>query len=123
MKTFNRMRTSALLIGASLLCTGAMAAPLQDSILKRTETIQYKLPQANTEAGAAELYQQLRAAAERVCREDTVPATWSNYAREAEQACVEEALNKAVSRIGLASVSLLHMQSMPAARQAVFSGR
>lgn len=121
MKTVTGMKMSVLLIGAGLLSTGALAAPLQDSLLKRSETIQYKLPEASTEQGAAALYQQLRAAAERVCREDSVPDVWSSYMRETEAACVDEALDKAVSRVGIASVSLLHMQSKPAARQAVFT--
>lgn len=122
MKTVTGMKASALLIGAGLLSTGALAAPLQDSLLKRSETIQYKLPEATTGQGAAALYQQLRAAAERVCREESVPAAWSTYMREAEAACIDDALDKAVSRVGIASVSLLHMQSKPAARQAVFTG-
>jgi UrcA family protein len=123
MKTATAMGRTALLIGATLLSTSALAVSLQDGALKRTETIQYKLPEANTEAGATALYQQLRAAAERVCREDAVPAVWSSYTREAEAACAETALDKAVARIGIASVSLLHMQSRPGARLAVFAGQ
>jgi UrcA family protein len=121
MKTTTVIRRSALLIGAALLSTSAMAVSLQDAVLKRTETIQYKLPEANTEAGAAALYQQLRAAAERVCREDEVPSVWSSYIEEAQMACVETALDKAVNRVGVPSVSLLHMQSRLGARQATYS--
>lgn len=122
MKTVNGLKRTALLIGAGLLSTSALASPLQDNILTRSETIQYKLPEASTAQGAAALYQQLRAAAERVCREDSVPAVWSSYMREAEAACIDQALEKAVGRLGIASISLLHMQSRPAARQAVFAG-
>lgn len=120
MKTATVMRRGALLIGACLLSTGAMALPLQDSKLTRTETIQYKQSDASTESGAAALYQQLRAAAERVCREDTVPAAWETYTREVQEGCVQSALDKAVGRIGLASVSLLHMQARPGARVAAY---
>jgi UrcA family protein len=114
---------TALLIGASLLSTSAMALSLQDGLQKRTETIQYKLPEANTEAGAAALYQQLRAAAERVCREDAVPTVWSDYIQEAQTACVESALDKAVGRVGLPGVLLLHMQSKPEARTVAVAGK
>lgn len=120
MKTIIAMRGAALLMGASLLATGAMAAPLQDGMQRRSETVQYKLPEATTPEGAAELYQQLRAAAERVCAQDAALAGWSHFSRESETACVQAALDKAVSRVGIASVSLLHMQSAPGARSAAY---
>ncbi len=109
--TFSKARL-ALLAGAALSSTGAWSAPLVDAAVHtHTETVKYLPSHAATAEGAAELYEELRAAAYRVCS-DPLPSGASYYATEATQSsCVGEALGKAVRKVGIPMVSVLHQFS------------
>lgn len=121
MKTSNFLRCSALLAGAIVLSTSAMARPLSDSVVTRTETIQYRPVEARTAAGAAALYQKLQLAAEKVCTDAAAPAEM--MVSYTYTTCVSDALGKAVSDLDIATVSLLHMQEMPGNRVAAVTRR
>ncbi|MET0280377.1 MAG: UrcA family protein [Steroidobacteraceae bacterium] len=121
MKSTTQLRRTTLLAGAVLLSTSAVAAPLSDAIVTRTETIKFSPGEAVTAEGAAVLYQKLQSAAERVCQDsgDTMSLQVSyTYA-----ACVSDALGQAVNEIGIPRVSLLHVQETPAARMVSLARR
>lgn len=105
------LRKIALLAGAALLSTSAMAAPLMDGTVTRTETVKYSLSSAATPEGAAALYQKLHETAVRVCGEADPAAAWL-YTPESLESCVSEALDKAVRRIGVPMITALHVQSV-----------
>jgi UrcA family protein len=116
MKTSNYLRCGALLAGALLLSTSAMARPLGESVVTRTATIQYRPGEAKTPAGAAALYQKLQMAAEKVCLDAAnASETTGSYM---VVTCISDALGKAVDELGIASVSVLHVQQTPGNRMA-----
>ncbi len=119
MKTTTMLRSTALLAGAMLLSTSAMAVSLADAVVKRTETIRYSPGEATTPAGAATLYQKLQLAADRVCKD--AADTLAFEVSDAYTSCVTDALARAVSDLGIPSVSRLHMQETPASRMVALS--
>jgi UrcA family protein len=112
----------ALLAGAALSSTGAWAAPLADAAVHmRTETVKYTRSHASTAQGAADLYDELRAAAVRVCTE-LLPLAARDYNTDNLQAsCVSEALGTAVRKVGIPMVSVLHQYSSAGRSPAVAS--
>lgn len=100
----------ALLAGATLLSTGAMASPLSSRMLKRSETVKYNPAKATTVAGAVELYDKLHAAAAKVCSSDgTGFGTFDK--QDSYETCVADALGKAVARVRSPVLTTLHVQS------------
>jgi UrcA family protein len=99
------LRNIALLAGAVLLSSSAIAMPLGAAVT-RTETVKYSAQKAGTTEGAAELYQKLHGAAVRVCL-DADLATVDSY-----ESCVSDALDKAVLQVSIPMVSALHLQSL-----------
>jgi UrcA family protein len=110
METKLNLRNFALLAGAMLLSTGAMAAPLSDSKVTKTETVKYSVPSSTTVEGAVALYQKLQEAAVRVCAESEASAY--RFTSDSLDSCVSGALDKAVQDIGIPMVSALHLQSL-----------
>ncbi len=99
------LRKVALLAGAALLSSSAIAMPLGAEVT-RTETVKYSPQKAGTTEGATALYQKLHGAAVRVCL-DADLATADSF-----ENCVSEALDKAVLQVGIPMVSALHLQSL-----------
>jgi UrcA family protein len=115
METKLNLRNFALLAGAMLLSTGAMAAPFADGKVTKTETVKYSVPSSTTVEGAVSLYQKLQEAAARVCAE--AEATAYRYTTDSMESCVAGALDKAVVDIGIPMVSALHLQSLASAQK------
>jgi UrcA family protein len=111
MKTRLNLRKIALLAGAALLSTSAMAGPLEDRVVTRTETVKYSLPKATTAEGAAALYLKLHETAARVCGEGDPGEAWM-YAAGSLESCVSDALDKAVRQVGMPMVTALHQQGV-----------
>lgn len=102
----------ALLAGAALFCTGAWSAPLTDEAAHtRTETVKYAPSRAASAEGAAALYDQLRAAAGRVCGDPQTQAVKPGIPDADYASCVKDALDTAVRHIGIPMVSVLHQNS------------
>ena len=110
MKTRSYLRNFALFAGAALLSAGAMAAPMDDSIVTRSETIKYSVPEAHTAAGAAVLYRKLNDAAESVCRTPDDTALFF-YSTESYATCYTKALRKAVRKVNIAGVTALYFEN------------
>jgi UrcA family protein len=111
------LRKIALLAGAALLCTGAMAAPITGATETRSETVKYSTTNAATPEGAAALYQKLHETAARVCGgADT--ATSPLYPTGSYAACVTGALDGAVRRVGIPMVTAMHTLGMDAGKLA-----
>ncbi len=110
METKLNVRNFALLAGAMLLSTGAMAAPLSDAKVTKTETVKYSISSSTTVEGAVALYQKLQEAAVRVCAESE--ATAYRFTSDSYEGCVVSALDKAVQDIGIPMVSAMHLQSL-----------
>jgi UrcA family protein len=108
MEPRTNMRKLALLAGAALLCTGAIAAPIGDATVTRSETVKYSVTGATTPAGAAALYQKLHETAARVCGGADTASSWL-YAAGSYQTCVSAALDKAVRRVAIPMVTAMHM--------------
>jgi len=107
------MKSKLALIAASLIVSGsALAAParatLWESSFTRTETVSYKVSEARTPEGAAALYAKLRETAVRVCTEGSPFGVNDPVGLEA---CVIEALDTAVRRVGIPMVSAVHLQA------------
>jgi UrcA family protein len=117
METRNNLRKIALLAGAALLSTSAMAGPLKSGVVTRTETVKYSLPKATTMEGAAALYQKLNEAAARVCSEGDGKTAWM-YTVDSLESCISNALDKAVQHVGMPMVTALHQQNAADARLA-----
>jgi len=114
METGNNLRKLALLAGAALLSTSAMATPPADPLLTQTEIVKYSVPQSGTPEGAAKLYRRLQAAAVRVCSPRQVP-----LGTLPDAACVTDALNKAVADVGSPLVMAMYLKTHGAAGIAV----
>jgi UrcA family protein len=117
METRLNLRKIALLAGAALLSTSALAGPLLDHVVTRKEAVKYSLPKATTAEGAAALYRKLHETAVRVCGEGDANAAWL-YAADTLESCVSDALDKAVRHIGTPMVTALHQQNMAGSRLA-----
>ncbi len=99
------LRKIALLAGAALLSSSAMAMPLTTAVT-RTETVKYSVQKAGTTEGATDLYQKLHEAAVRVCVDaDLLTA-------DSVETCVSSALDKAVLQVSIPMVSALHLQTL-----------
>lgn len=111
------LRKIALLAGAALLSTGAIAAPIAGASVTRSETVKYSVTGAATPEGAAALYQKLHETAARVCGGvDT--ATSSLYPSGSYEACMTEALDNAVRRVAIPMVTAMHHLGMDAGKLA-----
>jgi UrcA family protein len=99
------LRKIALLAGAALLSSSAMAMPLNTAVT-RTETVKYSAAQAGTTEGATVLYQKLHGAAVRVCLDAELNTA------DTFEGCVSGALDKAVLQVAIPMVSALHLQSL-----------
>jgi len=104
------LRMIALLAGATLLSTGAVALPLKDGTETKSETVKYKTADARSEEGAVALYQKLYEAALRVCS-DSDAASAGSYMMSVDKNCLTRALDKAVSRVGSPMVTALNLQN------------
>jgi UrcA family protein len=108
----NHLRNFALLAGAALLSTGAMADPFNSAVIKKTETIKYSAPEAHTAAGAAALYKRLSDAASQVCSATGADAAYypaiDSYG--SYESCFTKALDKAVRKVNITSVTALYLE-------------
>jgi UrcA family protein len=108
MKREHNVCKAMLLLGATLLCAGAWAAPLQQEMVTRTETVTFARSHAQTAAGAVKLYRELHGAASRVCRDAGSPFSMLG---ESYSSCVEGAMAKAVEDVNIAAVSAIYLQN------------
>lgn len=108
MKTKCNMGKAALLIGAVLLSTGAMASTIEDSVVIESEAVKYNVSEAATAVGATELYASLRAAARRVCTGSFGKITLKSDAETAK--CMSGAISNAVADVSIPAVTALYMQ-------------
>ena len=99
------LRHIALLAGAVLLSSSAIAMPLGAAVT-RTETVKYSAAKAGTTEGAVDLYQKLHQAAVRVCLDADLAIV------DSFQGCVSDALDKAVLQVSIPMVSALHLQTL-----------
>jgi UrcA family protein len=113
METRNNLRKLALLAGAALLSTGALATPAGPTITE-TEIVKYSVPESATPAGAKALYRKLQAASARVCSA-SVPATNIPFV---DRGCAVDALSKAVADVGNPLVAALHSEMQGGSRMA-----
>lgn len=105
MKSAYRSPRIVLLAGAMLFSGGAWALPPPaDGMTTRSTTVKYSAAKVTTAAGAAELYARLRHAASRVCMDTTRRID----SQTAVAACMKEALDGAVARIGSPMLTALH---------------
>lgn len=109
MKISMNLRKSALLAGAVLLSTGAMALPAEEIIVTETEVVRYSIQESATPQGAKALYRKLQAAASRVCSTD-MPAT---KVVTVDRICIAEALTRAVADTGNPLLLVVHQQNNP----------
>jgi UrcA family protein len=100
------MGKAALLIGAVLLSTGAVASTIEDSVVTQSEQVKYSGAEAATAAGATELYASLRAAARRVCGETYSRSTVKVDAETAK--CRSGAIGNAVAYVSIPAVTAIH---------------
>jgi UrcA family protein len=109
------LRKLALLAGAALLSTGAMAAPIADAPVTRSETVKYSVASSTTPEGAAALYLKLHETAARVCGGADTASSWL-YPAGSYEVCVEAALDKAVRRVAIPMVTAMHVQGVAASK-------
>ena len=114
METRSNLRNLALLAGAALLSTGALATPVDEPTITETEVVRYSVPETATPQGARAFYRKLQAAAMRVCSA-TVPATRIPYV---DRSCAANALGKAVADVGNPLVIALHHEMQGDSRMA-----
>jgi UrcA family protein len=107
MKTKCNMGKAALLIGAVLLSTGAVAS-VEGSVVIQSEAVKYSEAEATTEAGASALYASLRAAARRVCVVSFGKVTMAIDTETSK--CVSEAVGHAVADVSIPAVTALYMK-------------
>jgi UrcA family protein len=100
----------ASLSAATMLWTSAAtASPLGEHGITRTETVKYLPSALESVDGATQLYEDLKAAAERVCRDPENFASGSMQRdNDAKLQCMTDALRKAVRRIDMPMVTFLH---------------
>ncbi|MEO6078476.1 MAG: UrcA family protein [Steroidobacteraceae bacterium] len=108
MKTKCNMGKAALLIGAVLLSTGAMASSVEDAVVVQSVQVKYSVSEAATSVGAAELYASLHAAARKVCVETFGRTTVGEDALAAK--CISAAVTAAVADVSIPAVTAVHMQ-------------
>lgn len=99
------MTGKMVLIACATLCTGA-SAWAEDMVVTATRTVKYSAAESATPAGAVRLYDALRAAASRVCRESGMPSLAS---LEANDMCRSSALSRAVADVNIDAVTALHL--------------
>lgn len=110
MKSRLDLRVFALLAGAALLSTSAMASPLAEAVVTRTQTVQYSATAAATPVGATELYEKLHAAASKVCSDEGTGFA-SRYMETSYAECMNKALTKAVADVGSPVLTAVHLQN------------
>jgi UrcA family protein len=115
METRNYLRNFALLAGAALLSTGALATPVLEPTVTESEIVKYSAPEAATPQGARMLYGKLQAAARRVCS-GSVPASLIPHV---DRVCAAEALSKAVADVDNPLLIALHRESQGGSWMAV----
>lgn len=113
MKARNNLRSIALLAGAALLSTSAMATIHEAGVVTRTQTVKYSSSSAITTDGARTLYRKLLAAADKVCSD----AAMGDTSIDSHRACVSGALDKAVQTVAIPMVLEMHTRSMYSARR------
>jgi UrcA family protein len=113
MKSRNNLRAIALLAGAALLSTSAMATIHEAGVVTKTQTVKYSTSAAITTDGARTLYRKLLVAADRVCSE----AAMGDISIESHRACVAESLDKAVQAVAIPVLLEMHTRSAYAARR------
>jgi UrcA family protein len=109
MKSRLNVYVMALLAGAAVLSTGAIASPLSERALQRSETVKYSPWKATTIEGATELYEKLHAAAAKVCSSDDRRFSVRDM-QDSYDACTTKALGKAVARVHSPLLTALHIQ-------------
>lgn len=117
MNAGSRMLKLALLAGASMGCASAWAIPPgSETVVTRSESVQYRKAQASTIEGAEKLYLTLKAAAARVCEAESPLAERAMGGPDARISCVKEALDQAVQDVGIPMVSVVHVAGSRVAR-------
>ena len=111
MKSSLHVRRVALLAGAVLLSASAMARPLSDAVITRTEAVKYSVADVATSTGAADLYSKLQTAAAKVCS-DTVDSYIVLDRQFTYADCMATALDKAVADVGSPMLTAVHMHNM-----------
>lgn len=130
METRNYLRNLALLAGAALLSTGALARPGLEPTVTESEIVKYSAPEAATPQGARMLYGKLRAAATRVCSGSEA----ASLIPHVDRICAAEALSKAIADVGNPLLIALHQElqggnrmaarpALPAARSETLASR
>jgi UrcA family protein len=114
METRRNLCRLALLAGAALLSTGALATPIDEPTITEAEVVKYSVSEAATPVGAMALYRKLRAASLRVCSAN-VPAT---NIRFVDRDCAADALEKAVADVGNPVLIALHLDMQGGGRAA-----
>jgi UrcA family protein len=109
MKSRLNVYVMALLAGAAMLSTGAIASPLSERALQRSETVKYSPSKATTIEGAMELYEKLHSAAVKVCSSDDRRFSVRDM-QDSYDACATKALGKAVARVHSPLLTALHIQ-------------
>ncbi len=113
MKSRNNLRAIALLAGAALLSTSAMANIHEAGVVTRTQTVKYSSSTAVTTDGARTLYRKLLAAADKVCSD----AAMGDISIESHKVCVSDALDKAVQAVAIPMILEMHTRSTYSARR------
>jgi len=119
METRNNLRKMALLAGAALLSTGAMAVgtvATMEGMQTTSEMVRYNILDAQTPEGAVILYRRLNRAAQKVCGEPY--ATTHRFPSDTDRSCIAAALDKAVEQVGIPLVTALHQQGHAGAKLA-----
>lgn len=92
-----------------LWASASVASPLGEHSITRTETVKYMPSTIESMDGAAQLYEELKAAAERVCRDpENHDSRFLQRDNDARTQCMTEALQQAVRRIDMPMVTFLH---------------
>ena len=108
MKTLTKAAVAVTALGLSLaLSVPGEAAPLASAdTITRTEVVKYGDLNVATTAGAAMLYDRIRTAASRVCR-DVIPSV-SARNRFERMTCVRELMDTAVKDVNRPALTALH---------------
>lgn len=94
-----------------LWTSAATASPLGDHSITRSETVKYLPSTLESMDGAAQLYVELKAAAERVCSDPVdQPSRAPHRESEARSQCVKDALRKAVRHVDMPMVTYLYRE-------------
>ena len=108
MKTLTKATVAATALGLALaLSVPSEAAPLASAdTITRTEVVKFYDLNVATTAGASMLYDRIRTAASRVCRD--VVSTMSARNRFERMTCVRELMDTAVKDVNRPALTALH---------------